>query len=254
MFKPHLRLAILPAREIVHIPLGLRDKLFALVLLVLIPLLALQTYEIYERFQTRTNQELESSQELAQANSIAFYNYLQNLWATELAMGTALSSNPSAQEIDELMTSQLVAHPIVDTFSWVNPSGIVTEASVATAKGTSCADREHIQRIIAGEEKVISGVVESRSKHVPMVYVARGIRRHSQLVGIMVASVEANRLGQVLKVVRKGDRNVTLIDNHGRLVYRSNSPLPPLRKTAPHLGKPGMAGHAYRQTGDFHQF
>ncbi|MDI6870603.1 MAG: ATP-binding protein [Bacillota bacterium] len=205
--------------------LGLRGKLFLLVGMVLVPLCALQAVGIYRNFERRTQRELQASQELAQATSAAFINYLENLWDAELAMGTAITSGLLPPEgVRAYLISQLDAHPTVEGFSWVNPDGIVVEGTQAGARGLSCADREHVRRVVSGEDQAVSGLVVNRLSREPVFFVARGIRREGELLGLLVASIRPSRLGLVLPVERSGRSNLGLADHHGVIAYRSNDP------------------------------
>lgn len=201
---------------------GLRTKLVLLVLLTLTPLFVLEMAAIYRNVEHRTEMELQASRELAQATGAAFLNYLENLWDSEMAMGTAITSGLAPGTVRAYLQAQLGVHPTVEGFSWVSPAGIVLEATQAGSRGLSCADREHVRRVIAGEDRAISGVVLNRVSGKPVVFVARAIRREGRLLGIVVASVDTSRLELILPVERRGRSNLGLVDLNGVSVYRSD--------------------------------
>lgn len=225
MPKPSLELS-LPRLGQAHRPcLGMRAKLLILVLLILVPLLALQGIGIYGRLTRYRRQELQASHELAQATSAAFLNYLENLWDAQQAMGAAITGGLPPTGIERYLKAQLPAHPTVSGFAWVSPEGIVLESTTAGSRGISCADREHVRRVVAGEDKVVANLVQNRVTGQPTFFVARAIRDgQRRLLGLMVASIHPARLGLVLPVERTGRSNLGLIDGNGVGVYRSNDP------------------------------
>ncbi|HHW13473.1 MAG TPA: sensor histidine kinase [Firmicutes bacterium] len=226
---------------------GLRTKLVSLVLLILTPLFVLEVVSIYRNFERRTEQELQASRELAETASAAFINYLENLWDSEMAMGTAITSGLAPATVQAYLRAQLSAHPTVESFSWVNPAGIVLEATQAGSRGLSCADREHVRRVIAGEDQAISGLLLNRVSREPVVFVARGIRREGRLLGIVVASLRPTRFGLALPIERTGRSNLGLADHNGTIVYRSNDPeLNEVGKTLPDYAP----GRKVLQTGE----
>lgn len=212
----------LPPHRLPWRRLGLRGKLVLLVLLIAVPLLALELAGIYQNFESRTQQELQASRELAQASGAAFLNYLQNLWNSELAMGTAITTHNLPQEaVEAYLHNQLASHPTVDSLAWVSPRGIVLLSTTPSSQGLDCSNREHVRQVISGRDQALSGVVKSRATGRLVFFVARGIRRDGHLLGMMVASVQVSNLGTVLPK-RGGRRNMALSDSTGAVVYRSN--------------------------------
>jgi signal transduction histidine kinase len=206
----------------------MRAKLVLLVLLVTIPLFAFETIAVYRDVADRTEEELQASRELAQATSTAFVNYLENLWDSEYAIGTAISLRKDAlspAETEAFLRAQLEVHPTVGGFSWLDPRGAVIASTVAGTRGQSLGDREHIKRIVDGKERAVSDLVDGRLLQGELVVgAARGIRREGRLVGIVVASIRPAKLGMVLPMQRGGGSNLGLVDRNGVSVYRSADP------------------------------
>lgn len=210
---------------------GLRTRLVSLVLLAIIPMIVLKIVEIRSLFDQRIDRELDASLELAQATSAAFTNYLNDLWNTELAIGLAMAlKSMSADDAERFMREQLVGHPTVRYFSWIGPGGVVVATTEKGRRGVSFSDREYVQRIIRGEDRVVSDLLKARLVEGLSVVVARAIRRSGELVGIVTASLNPDRLGVVLPVERKGRRALVLADRQGILVYHSSAPSPPFEE------------------------
>jgi signal transduction histidine kinase/putative methionine-R-sulfoxide reductase with GAF domain len=206
-------------------PVGVRKKLIGLVLLVLLPLVLLDAVQIYSRAHRRQQEDLQDSLEFAGAIGTAFDNYLDNLWTAELALGTSLAYRGlSTGDAEALLQEQLTHHSAVVRFTWVNPDLQVLAGTDPRSYGMQLADREHIQGILAGESTNISNLMESRVTGQPIITVSRGIWQGHKLLGIIVAAVDARKLGVALPAPRTGRNLFGLVDRQGMLVYRSTDP------------------------------
>lgn len=203
---------------------GLRGRLIALVLLILLPLISLQSISIYGRMGQREDAVLAADREFADAVGVAFLRYLDTLWATELALGEAIvrAGHPlPPDEIETLMAAVVAQHLPVARMAWINPQGTIEAATLPSGRGVSVADRDYIQRIVRGEERTLSGIQTARVGGEPSLMVASGIRRGSELKGILVAIVDPDQLGSALDIDRAGDAIFGLVDPLGNIVYRS---------------------------------
>lgn len=205
---------------------GLRCKIVVLILLVLLPLLSVVAAEIYAHFTSDLRHNLTASRDLADAVGSAFVNCLSALWNTELALGTAIAireTNLPPETIDHILRQQAASNPTVNQFSWLAPDGTVISTTMPEKRGFSFARREHIQRIMTGEEKTVSDLIQGQFNDL-IIGVARGIYRENRLTGIVTADVDVTKLGQVIPVSSPGNRNYGLIDRQGRSVYRRKEP------------------------------
>jgi signal transduction histidine kinase len=222
--------------------MGIRKKLAGLVLLALVPLLVLDGVQIFTRFSHRRNEEQQANVEFSEAIGAAFANYLNSLWATELALGLGISHEAplSAGETEQLMTTQLQAHPGVKRFLWLNPEGVVIASTDPRGRELRMDDRDYFQRIVAGESTSVSELMQSRvAGGEPVVIASRGIRRGDRLVGVIVATLDVTRMDVVLPVARSGDRTFGLVDSAGMIVYRSTEPDLPWERR--HISSDGPA-------------
>ncbi|MDP4090534.1 MAG: cache domain-containing protein, partial [Bacillota bacterium] len=204
--------------------LSIRVKLMILTLITLIPLILLQAFNVDENFHRSSDQKLDASVEFAHAVSSYFYNYVEELWIQESIIGNTIMSNINDKfEIQSYLDSVVGSNENnLQRLSWVNPDGIITESTRQYMIGQSIADRDYYKRIKAGQDMVISDLVESYVDNSLVVPVARGIRKNGELVGILVYSVSVDRLVSNIPglTLNKGDV-LTLVDRNGRVVYSS---------------------------------
>lgn len=209
--------------------LGVRGKLLGLVLVLLVPLFLWQAAMIFRGFDRRVTDEMEESEVYAEAVAMAFTNFLESLWASELALGTSIVQKyggGSVAEIEWLLNQQAVEHPSLFVLTWVNPDGTVVASTAADSVGTSLADRGYIRRIQAGEEKVVSDLLVGRLTGKVNIAVARAIYREEKLAGIVVTGIDPDRLIEVLPTPPGAKRRYGLVDRQGTVVYRTgNLPL-----------------------------
>lgn len=207
--------------------LSLKVKLLILVMVTVIPMLILHSQLIVTQREQLVLNELESSQEYAGAISTAYLNYLEDIWSSELAIGTLINEHPAVDygRMNTYLTKCISGYPTCRNFSWTNPQGIVVSSSNPGAIGLDFADIEPYKRILNGEEKVVSNVTIGRTSKIPTITIARGIRENGELKGILFASVDITKLGSVLPSNRFGETSsFGLIDKNGMIVFRSGTP------------------------------
>lgn len=207
-------------------PFGLRGKLLLLVLFILLPLVLVQSVQIYRRFDQRVEVEVQARYDMAEATGKAFTNYVRNLWSTELTLGLALtlkeaSLSPSQQGV--LLGELFGPEPALIGYGWLSADGRLLDSNIPGAFDSELGDREYVRRIQAGEEMVISDLLEGRFTGKPAFVVARGIRKDGRLVGIVTAVVDPSKLGTVMGVPSDTEMNFGLVDRNRMIVYRNTS-------------------------------
>lgn len=205
--------------------LSVKKKLYLMIIIIFLPLIVRQVIEIRSLTEKRIDLELKSNEDFAKAVSVTFTNYLERLWDTELSMGVAICNNSthSNGEIGQYMKNILENQPTVREYGWIDAKTLkFTASSDPKAEEVSLAGREYIDRILNGEEKVVSDVIISRVYNEPTFIVARGIRKDGVLVGIIIANVEVSDLWKVLPSDRATEYGYFgLLDKQGIFVYRN---------------------------------
>lgn len=201
-------------------------RMILLIFITLIPLSILKFTEVTNQIDSRVEAEIVSSQDFAEAINLAFMNFLEKTWLSQYAMGNAIVTNPnlSNQEIDEYFKNiALVDKTFKETY-WVNPQGIITTSLNPLAVNIDLNNREFIKEIISGKEKVIGNLEHSVIDGILIVPIARGIRVDGELKGIIINSIEASSMKDIIPINRIGEGSTFgLADRNATLVYRLGS-------------------------------
>jgi len=206
---------------------SVRSRLVLLVLIILIPLAISDVAGIVHNTHEQEQRELETGEEFANAICTAFGNYLDRIWSTERAVGSALIHQGSPMPVEAmelLMRTLLPETPVVRGMSWVSPDGVVVATTEPWWRGGYVGDRDYFQRAVAGQDEVISDLIMSRSTGEPTIALARAIRQDGQLMGVVYTSLRVTDLGEILPIQRGGSSAFGLVDREGRVVFHSNHP------------------------------
>lgn len=215
--------------------MNIRAKLFILVLMVLVPLILLSCIKIRKEFDNKIESELSSYQDLAEAISTSFNNYVNEIWVQEAVIGTFLTEHQdlTAEEIQSLLISIQRKEKTLSSVSLFSPEGIVTASSISHIVGKSYSDREYMAKIQEGQDQVISNLVESKAY--PGTYiipVIRAIKKDGKLVGIISAVIDVDQLAVKLPKLKISDSSrFFLVDHSGKIVYRNDDSIPPIGYT-----------------------
>ncbi len=202
---------------------GIRGKLLLLLLVVLLPILLIEAFVYYQRFETRKSEELRANLELARAVAKNFDIFVQDLVHTELVVGLALTASQQITESDRnrILDESQAENPAVRSIFWMNDQGLVIASSLRSYVGFNLSDRSFFQRVKEGQKWAVSELIVGRATNKPGFTVSRGIRnKEGELLGIVAAAIEPDRLDTVLGVERARDAGLSLIDNKGMHVYR----------------------------------
>lgn len=228
---------------------GVRGKLLALVMVVLIPIIAVYGVGVFVRYENEVQRELKESEILARAVSSALVNHLEKLLDMERAVGSSVAvtnREMTPDEIEVLLKAQLVEEPTLMAIGWMDAAGI-TRASThgPSVRGLDISDREFYQRILAGEDRVVANVTMGKVTDRPTVLVAHAIRKDGRLLGMVAASLDLTTLDKVLPPVPVERRQFGFLDRNGRIIYRNDYPTMPLpqRETRPDTqGRRSLSG------------
>lgn len=206
--------------------LSIRVKLMILALIILIPLIVSQAININENFKRSSEQRLQASVELADAISASFYSYIKEIWIQESIISEHIASNiDNTNEIQSYLNGIVNDDGIgINKLSWTNPSGIIIASTRKYMVGQSLSDRDYYKRIISGEEKVVSDLVESYRDEALLVPVARAVKKDGKLLGILIYSLDSAKLVSHIPNLKLNKGEVlTLTDTSGSIVYNSLS-------------------------------
>lgn len=202
--------------------ISIKVKLYIIMAIAMIPLLVMQLFSITNNFYHRIEMELQSDQDFAEVLTELFQNYIQQIWAVEWATGLTISQNPKDIEMNRLYMKKVKEQlPIIQAMGWINTDGILEICTEEVIEGINIKDRHYFQRLINGEDMAVSELLIDRGFNKPTFLIVRAIRRENKFLGVMVASVDTQKLGQILPTHRVSDfHTFGLLDNNGRFVYK----------------------------------
>ncbi len=201
----------------------IQGKLVLLLLVLLVPILIFQAYSYHEKYQTRLREELHSNLELARAVAKTFEAFVQDVFHQELAIGLAITSfpPPTPERINQILAENQSEQAAVVAFAWVSPEGVLVSAGRPDFVGTDISDRKYFQDIAAGRSMMVTDLVVSKSTGKPAFAIVRAIRNEQgQLLGMVLASIDPDRLDKTLGIVRSEGGGFALVDNSGVMVCR----------------------------------
>jgi signal transduction histidine kinase len=206
--------------------LSIRVKLLMLTLIILIPLIALQSINIYDNFEKKTEQKLQASVVLADTVSKSFVNYLNELWIQESFISDHIIDNiNNPKEIQSYLENIVNANEnVIQRLSWVSPEGKIIANSRKYMIGQSLVERDYYKKIISGKEEVISDLVISYVDGKLVIPVAKAIKKNRKLIGILIYSMDADKLISHIPTLKINDGEILcLIDSIGNIVYNSSN-------------------------------
>jgi len=215
--KPGVRISRL-------LPYTIQGRILLLLLVVMVPIGLLQAGVYYRSFQAQHGAELQSNLEVARSIATTFDAYRQDVLHQELAIGMAFTSaqRVSPEEGQRYLLANAQAYPTVGEFSWISPQGRVLTSSQPEVVGQDVSEQPYYRQVAAGQEWALTDLLIDPVTGQPAFFIVRAFRAaDGRLSGLVVASVEPQRLGEVLPTVRIGQGSFTIVDRSGRLVYRA---------------------------------
>jgi hypothetical protein len=198
----------------------IQGKLILLLLTLLVPILLTEIYVYRDRLEIHRAEELQSNLEIARAVAKSFQTFIYDLVHSELMIGLALTpSQPiTDRDRDRILNKFQADNPAVRSVFWVNPEGIISASSLSTYLGFDISDRTFYKGVIAGKDWVVSELISGKATGKPAFTVSRGIRdEQGRLMGIVAASIEPDRLDEIVGIYRVKGAGVSIVDNKGMM-------------------------------------
>jgi signal transduction histidine kinase len=199
-------------------PRTIRGTLFVLIAIALLPLVGFGAYGVFDAYRHERDAEIDASADVANALVSAFESFILDLVRTEqgAAASFATRARTPRQIRDELV--QIEAHlPMVRDMSWLDARGVAVASTEPRLVGRSFYAREYFREISAGAEWRVSPLVRSLLDARPLFIVASAYRRRSgELVGVVAAAVDAEKLAPLLS--QRSSGRTSILDSEGTLV------------------------------------
>jgi signal transduction histidine kinase len=210
----------------VFLPASLGYWLLLLILVLLVPILLVQAAIHWSWYQTRHASELNTNLELARSVGNNFESYLKDVRRQLLAIGLAMVEmrEHGLEAMNHYLLLNLSDYRSLDWFAWADTDGRVIAASLPETIGISIRDGEYFQRLLDGQEWVVSDLLESRGSGVQVFMIARGIySEEGGLQGVVIAEVLPERMAAFnFDVERTPGGAITLFDRQGNLIMEQS--------------------------------
>jgi PAS domain S-box-containing protein len=210
------------------LPGGIRERLFLLIALTLLPLLLLQGWIYYQHYATRRNEAVRTELEVAREVAAIFLSHIHGIRRQLDTIGGLILISPPLYQTEYLFADMIAQYPAVRTVNWVSPEGIILMSTLPEGIGRDLSIRPYIQQIMAGRPWAIGDLTQSGAiVDDPTVAMGVAVRdERGELRGMVVASLEPTRLDELALIrSRYADRIWTVFDRRGQLVYQ-NPPVP----------------------------
>jgi PAS domain S-box-containing protein len=202
--------------------LSIRMQLTVLCLIILIPLLAYEAIQIRREYRNLFEHEVQANLEIARAVRRLFVGYVDTVLRAETGIIIAISEKRhTPEEISRILTEYERQTKLALNFGWLSPECRVIASSNPGAIGMDLSDRPYLLQVAQGADLSISDLLVGRVAQVPVFQICKAVRDDSgNLKGILVASIDEERLENALSFERSRSAGIALIDRKGMLVFR----------------------------------
>jgi PAS domain S-box-containing protein len=207
---------------------SIRNLLFLLLLIVLVPVLLVQAAIYYREFQLAREDEFQSNLEVARAAAGLFESYLRDVHREELAVGDAmLQFTPfSLARANSFLTRVDNQYPPIAALSWIDAGGRVIASSIPKLIGQDMEGAAWFREAASTRSVVVTNLTRSSVPEGNTFTVASGIKDDQGVVrGVVAAVLDPSKMAEWLKIDRARSGAFSIIDGSGWMVYR----YPPVR-------------------------
>jgi signal transduction histidine kinase len=204
----------------------IRGALLLLILTAIVPAFGLVVLATVDHYRDRRDAEVQASADVARAVAAAFAWYVQDLLRAEYALGVSIAGHGhSPAEIQLELDAVIAEFGTLRALSWVEPGGRVTASTDARLLNTSIYARDYFQELVRGAPHAVSNLMHSLADGTPVFEVARAVALAGEPRGVVVATVDPERLASIIGLLRSGRGATGILDGAGALV--ANEPRPP---------------------------
>ncbi|MDR3553828.1 MAG: PAS domain S-box protein [Syntrophobacteraceae bacterium] len=201
---------------------SIRGRLYLLLFSVLIPVMLVQGGYIYVRFKARVESASRANMEISRAVATTFNAFVKDILHQEAAISANLTMPQTVSEVEmnRILGLNKAEFPAVHSFMWLDPHGRVIASNLGSAVGLNLIDRDYVRELMSGKEWVVGPLILSRVTGKPVFTVSRAIRANGNLLGMVVAAVNPEKLGDIIFVHLAKDEAITILDSRGMAVYQ----------------------------------
>src|SRR5262249_24800648 len=198
--------------------------------IALLPLILLLAQTVDDRFTARRAEELRSNREFAEAGAATFDAYISDIDHQLLAQAFTLGWRFDLDDrpvLQAYLALNRAPHPSLAMLALTDPDGRVVAADPPGALEPSLAGESYFRAAQESSELVVSDLLPAPGRTAPWFAVARAVDRpNGDVAGVLIAYVDAARLGDVLRLDRLGRAGYAILDRRLQVVYDSQHPDP----------------------------
>jgi sigma-B regulation protein RsbU (phosphoserine phosphatase) len=218
------------------LPLGIRGKIAAVILICMVPVLLLGAVFYHDRNQERRRLVLDAQAQLARGLASDVSTFVANAVHTEREAGAAVTSQPyPVVGIVQLFAAIRRSDPAFRALALVLPDGRVEAGDPPLVQGGSVADHAPFRAVRRGAEWAIGHPVWTAGH--PEVELVTGIRLGGRLVAAVDGRVDLGSLPALRPAILPPATDGVVVDGAGRVVLalgtaslRSLGDLPAVRE------------------------
>jgi len=206
---------------------SIRTKLILTYLAVVIPLAILLSYSFYHRYQHQVELQFESLESYANLIAGSTYGFVNNTADSIDNAGHAIiKANMSPETASSYLVTVKNHNAAIADVSYAGPSGRIVASSNTGLIGRDVSSNSYFKQAIREEDLAVTDLQKIRDKLLGFV-VASAIRNDGDVTAVMIATIDASKLGEVIPNLKTNDSNI--IDSKSMIIYQNDNPNLPLK-------------------------
>lgn len=202
---------------------SLRSRLRLLTWGIVLSLFLAESILVVFWFRNRYRREVSNRVDTAQAIGLTFRGFVRDILRQEAGMGAAIRTfavADSQERLEGYLGSIARQYEAVRLFSLVDSTGRIFAGSNPRSIGKYVTERPYFERLMAGQEVLVSDFLRTRSENIPGFVIGRGFYNAAgRLEFAILAAVAVDELGEALDLPKVPGNYFTLFDSKGTLIH-----------------------------------
>ncbi|MCE5185683.1 MAG: hypothetical protein LLF76_06110 [Planctomycetaceae bacterium] len=204
-------------------PEGIRQRLFLLITLVLVPLVLLLAWIYYQSFYVRRDTEFRTQLENAEFVAANLKTYVESIHKQSFITGQAIINMDvyTREKAENLLVKATDQYEGIRNMSWVSVDGTVLASSVGLA-GESLSYRSYFQKAIKSRNWAVGDLTQTGTVTLtPTVALATAIEDNQGFLrGLVVTAIEPRLMSEAISVKNATPDTIYVVfDSKGVVVF-----------------------------------